>query len=715
MPTLQITDDFGLSTSLQLGDDSPFAKAGLTHLSSIGRSIKDEIDKPIDQTSLKGFTFGATWSSPSSTIGADAKVSGGSGVSGAFSIARPADKTLFSSGGFAPDVKIAVDQCWVGLEIDASVNAGVKLSADGFGAGISGSTKLGLTTYKLIGKSGGQFPDLVDAVKTALDGFYIASTAEALRSQPVGTACVNELSGSVSFTGSYQLPVSISALASADLPLNYQISVQPEATLKLSGCIALSGDLIVRAHKVTDTTLEIGVYKKKGSTLTATFSADAGVEVEHGTTDLIAAILGVAFPKVDSKAAGVTGDDASEMNDALQDCLDHSLAISMNASCSAATTDEAAVIYSIDLSSGNADATNAALKSALRGDWTLLSNLPAAKQLRNIVKDAKEYKHKIAINLFGIYNASSETDYVKSCTILHAGGQVSVIDKASASRISVAATPYAADPDKVRNALAEDFLTTVTYTIVASKLQPALAVQQSYFVYDKAMTRQEMLDQILLGAALKLFQKSDWASTLADNAVFPHTHVSASAKYDDAGTLKLFFADPVQQKPRTQAELETIGRDALIAVIDPGDPAGAQRLQVLNDPQIWSAMDKNGNVANFNSIPGLSQLPAPVLGAVGADWAAIVWWATSMTQVAPKLADLLAFLATIPAGDFSTNPDFMAKRKALQGVLGGVAKNTHAAFAGGWGMAVIFALAGTAERTMDITWNSQTKHYEENS
>jgi hypothetical protein len=84
-----------------------------------------------------------------------------------------------------------------------------------------------------------------------------------------------------------------------------------------------------------------------------------------------------------------------------------------------------------------------------------------------------------------------------------------------------------------------------------------------------------------------------------------------------------------------------------------------------------------------------------------------------MVKVAPRLADLLASLATVPAGDFSTNPDFMARRKTLQNALAGVAKNTHAAFAGGWGMAVTYALAGPGtERSMDISWSSQTRHYE---
>jgi hypothetical protein len=718
MATLKITDEFGLNTTVQFRDDSPLALSKLIHIAAVGQGLKNEIDKPIDQTFLKGFTFGADWSSPTSTIGDVAKVTEGAGVGGAISIVRPVDKTLFPDDDFAPTITLTPDQCWVGIEIDASTDASLKVSADGFGVGIAGTAKLGLTTYTLIHKSSGQFPALLDGLKTALDGFSVASTAEALRKQPTGIVCVSELGGTVTISSSYQFPVSINPLASADLPFNYKISVQPEGTLKLAGSIAFSGDLIVRAHKLTDTTLEIGVYKKKGSTLSASFTAATGVGIDLGTTDLAAAILNTALPGANSKGAGINGGSAEELNAALKDCIDRSLSIAMNVSCSAATTDEAAVIYHVDLSAGNTDATNAALKSALQGDWTLLTRLPNAQLLRNIVTDSKEYKHKTAINLFGIYNAEDVDTYVQSCTILHdENGHVSVIDKASASRISVAAMPYAADVDKLRTALAQDFLATVSYAVVASKIQPALAIQQSYFLYDKALSRQKMLDQILLGAALRLFAKADWNATLTDNSVFPHAHISASAKYKDANILSLFFSDPTQRKPRSRAAIERAGRNAMIASIDPGDPAGVQRLAVLNNDQIWNAMDSNGNKANFRTIAGLTQLALPVLEAVGTDWEAITWWADATEQVPPKLADTLAFLATLPAsGDFSTNPDFLAKTKALQRVLGGVAKKTHAAFAGAWGMAVVFTLAGTgAERSIDISWSSTSKHYEANS
>ena len=648
-------------------------------------------------------------------IGSSTSITAGVGVSGAISILRPVDKTLFPDDTFAP-VPISPDQCWIGVELDVSVDADLEGTADGFGVGIKGTAKLGLTTFTLIEATANQFPVFRDGLKSALDHFYIASTADSLRNQAKGTVCATELCGTVTLSGSYQLPISVNALASADLPFNFTISVDPEATLKLSGSITLSGDLIVRSHKVTDTILDIGVYKKKGSTLAACFTAGVGIGVDHGSTDLATGFLATVLPGVDSTKSGITGDTAKSLNSALNDCIDRSLSIAMNVSCSAATTDEAAVTYSVDLSAGSANATDVALKAALQGDWTRLSQLGNARLIRDIVTDSKEYKHTIAINLFGLYNAATIDTYVQSCTILHdENGQVAVIDKTDASRISVTAVPYAADSDKLRTALAQDFLSTASYAVVASRVQPKFVIQQSYFLYDKRLTRQEMQDQLLLGRALNLIENGSWNDTMASNPVFPHARISACAKYNTAETLNLFFANTGQRQPRNRAEIERIGRDAMIALIDPGDPAGSQRLAALRDDQIWNAMDSIGNMALFGSIPGLKQLASPVVGAVGADWAGIVWWSDAITRTAPKLADLLEFLDTIPGGDFSSNPQFMAKSKAFQSALGSVARKTHAAFVGGWGMAVVFTLAGNrSDRTMDISWGSFTKHYESN-
>ncbi len=713
MATLQITDQFALSYNIELADDSPLAKAGIFHLACLDHALKDEFTKPLDQRSLREFSFGVQASTPSVSLGS-ATLNAGGGACGKVRIIRSSETNLFPGDNFAPKIPISSDQCWIGLSLELSVNAGAQAGADGFGISFEESNMLGLTTYKLIEAQAGRFPTLLDGLRTTLDGIYLASTPGALRGLPPGTVCANELSGAVTFTGYYQIPVSVNPLASADLPFNYTIAVQPQATVELSGSIALCGDLILRAYKVDASTLKLGIYKKKGSTLTAGFTAGGGMEVEHGTSDLAAALLSVAFPRVNVEASGITGGNAEALNAALKGCIDRSLAISMNISCSAAVTNEAAVVYRIALDSGDAAQTSAALRSALGGDWTLLSQLPNAQRFRNIVTDSKEYQHSLALNLFGILNAASIDGYLQSSTILcDEFGHISVINQSDSGRIRVAAVPYAADPNKLRAALAQDFLVTATYAVVGSEVSPAFTAKQTYLFYDVKASRQEMRDQVLLGEALGLIGASDksfWDTLLAASSTFPHAYVSAAAQYGNRDLLSLFLGSGGQ--PRSPIELEQAGRTAMIALLDPDDPYAQERLAVLRDDAAWNAMDSTGNVGAFRTIPALRQLPANALADVAADWTAVRWWADTMLRVAPQLASLLAFVRTVSADGFSTNPEFLKRTRQFQNILGALVKKTHAAFVGGWGMALVSSLAGPdAVRSMSISWGSSRKHY----
>ena len=224
-----------------------------------------------------------------------------------------------------------------------------------------------------------------------------------------GTVNVTGLSGSIAFSGSYSLPASVHALASSDLPFNYKINVNPGASLTIAGEIALSGEFVVRSHKISETELQLGIYKKKGSSLTATFSAGAGLEADFGrptstdgvSRDLISTFFKTALPGVRPEQAGIVGDRANALRGVLSDSIDRSLSIAMNVACSASTTDEASVVYLIDLASGDQAKTDAALGSALKGNWTALESLPNARALRNVFRETHDFQHSININLLG--------------------------------------------------------------------------------------------------------------------------------------------------------------------------------------------------------------------------------------------------------------------------------------------------------------------------
>ncbi len=712
MPDIPITDSVGATADIKTSDDSPLALSNLSHLSFTTMPVVGDFSKPIDETSLETVDLGFTLKSPSILIGNASKLTIQGGETGNLCIRKARDKKLFDDDDFSPKIPIGSDECWIGLTLDTSLDGKLSATVDGFGVGVEGASKVSLGTYILLQRSAGKFPTLMDGIRSVLERYSVAYTADMIRALPPGTVNVVDVGGTVKFSGSYSLPISVNALASADLPFNNKIALDPKVTLKVGGQIAISGDFIVRCHKVTDSGLELGVYKKHGTTLTATLTAKAGVEGDIGTTDVVSAVFNAVLPGVDPKNSGITGENAAAIRGVLKDCLDRSLSIAMNVSCSAGVTDEAAVVYSIDLNQGSNVATNAAISSALRGDWTLVDGLPNATPVRNIVKETNDSKHTIGVNVLGIYNASSVDDYVRSCTILNDDqGHLTIVDKLKASHLTAAATPYAADPDKLRKALSEGFLATMTYTAAAS--QAGLTASQTYFRYADKMPLPDMQDQIRLGSALNLIRDEHWDEILAETPSLRHVKVAAIAAYDHTAALRLFFSDASGRTPHTREELERIGRDVMASLIDPSSQAGKVRMSVLKNDALWSAMDQNGNVGAFQKmIPGLSQLSANDFGAISTDWKDITWWAKSMVQVAPKLNDLLTTVEKSTAPD-PTDPNFMKKRKALADALGHATRDSRAAFADGWGLAVMFAVSGgVGVVNMDIAWNSTSEHYE---
>ncbi|HXE10841.1 MAG TPA: hypothetical protein VN633_01895, partial [Bryobacteraceae bacterium] len=447
----------------------------------------------------------------------------------------------------------------------------------------------------------------------------------------------------------------------------------------------------------------------------ATFTAGAGLEAQHDSSDLLSDFFNAVLGGADLNAVGIPPANAAQLQDALAACIDRSLSVSMNVECSASTTDEAAAIYSINLATGDSVKTDEALSAALKGDWTKLAQLSNAKEIRNIVKTTRESRHAIEINLLGIYNAATVNDFVKSCSILHDGdGQIVVTDRETANHMAVVETPYTANPDKLRQALAEAFLCTITYTAGTpsnQRIATDLSVSQNYFRYAATMSSAQMRAQVLLGSSLGLIPAGSWDAALASETEFHHVKASAQARYARDAVLLLFFSDPVNRVARTRPELETIGRRVMSALIAPADSSAAARRAALQDDVLWNAMDQMGNVAGFGQIESLKRYDIPAQRAIGTDWIDITWWVDAMLKIAPRLSDILK-AAESSTGDPTKNRNWQKKRQALADAIAGVTKNTRATFADGWGLAVMFLLsAKQAVAEMDLSADGRQEHY----
>ena len=710
MSTISITDSTAAIVDVTISDSSPIAKAKLTELVSSAKGIIKSFAGPVDKSDIESVTLGGKFTSPTLLSGVPS-LTISAGANCELAVFPPAKKVLFPDDGFSPLIPIAANQAWVEFGVDALVGEDFTASAEGFGVEVKGSTKLSLLTYTLF--EGNPLPTLKDALQTSIDGFTISSNPTAIRNQKASTVNVCDISGSVTLTGSYGFPFSFSPFASANLPFNFNVDVAPTATAKVSAALTLFGDFLVRLYKKDASTLIFGLYKKQGSVFTVSVDLDAGMMAGTGTTDLLGTLLNAALPGVDTAKSGLSPDDAKALNGVIKDALDRSIEAELNISCSAATTDEAAVLYEIELNSGDAGKTDEALAKALKGDFTALEDLPNAHPKRNILVTTKERRQTMSVNLLGLLSAVSVTEYVSKCTILTDDtGQLTVVDKVEATQIQAVSEPYEADPNKLRKALSTAFLATASYAVIGSKLGLTLSISQSYLEYDALMSRQQMRDNVALGNILGIIPNGLFDGILASNTVFAHARITVLVTYTGQAAISLFFSNVEALTARKADELETTARKAMVALLDPNDPANSERITVLQNDSLWSAMDDSGNVSAFNTIPFFSHLNAAELGAISVDWVSVAWWRNSMLKVAPVLSQVLTTLDGITGGDPTKDPAFESQHKKLSGVLGAVARNTKDAFIGGWGPSLMFALSGRhGVATMEVAWAGNDKHF----
>jgi hypothetical protein len=713
MADIRITDNVSLSADLDLREGAPLLKAGIGSLITTGAQLFQDLDKPIDQTNVQTVALGGNFSSPNTLSGDVASLTAGAGMNCSLTVKKAADQLLFDDDGFSPVIPIPANQAWLGVEFDLSVTAIVAASANGVGVSLEGDGQLTCATYTLFA-SPSPLPLLLEACNVAFSNFSLSTNAPAIRNQPPNTVNVTEVTGTIVAAVSFDQAFAMNPLASANLPFNESASIQPTITLSLGSSLQVTGDFQVRCYKMRDSVVRMGVYKKHGSTLTATLSASAGIEGKIGGDDVLNALLKAALPGVDVAAAGLSGDTAATLNGVVREGLSRNLSACLNAECSAAFTHEAALLYDIQLDAGDSAATDSALGSALRGNWTALEALSNARRIRNIAVETVEKKRSVTVNLFGFYSAVSTSDYLKTCTVLiDESGQVVITDKIDASRISASTSPYAADSDKLRQALMEDFLCTATYAVVSGKLNLNLSVMQSYHRYSSKMSVADVRESVALGYALGLIPQGSLDALLSASPSFYHAFVSAAVRYDTPALMNIFYKNPASQIQRSNVELEQAGRDVMCLLLNPSDPTDVVRLSILQNNSAWSQMDEIGNTAAFRSIPELGGLGPTQLGAVTTDWISIVWWAKALAKIAPALSATTLALSQAPAGNPSQDAGFMKARANLGNVLGDVTRNTSAAFVHGWGAAVMFALSGRhGSAEMDLTWNSKSLHYE---
>ncbi|HVT95709.1 MAG TPA: hypothetical protein VHD76_22880 [Bryobacteraceae bacterium] len=688
MPQITIGDATA-SARVHIDDGGLLGIHSLTGLKTAAAGFIARFSNPVSDPEFHSATFAAAFNSPSIPAGSGS-VGLQAGVNSAVTIYRGEDSPLFGGDDYDP-VPIGDPECWVSFELDTVVGAGLSVPlSDGFGVSFGVSATPGFVTYVRVDPQ----TSLKEAIAQAIGSFAIAGSADDILTLPPNRIYTAGVSGSISVTGSWFLPLSVNqlSLAGADLPFLQNVAVIPSADVSLSGQISLTGAFTSRFHRTSPDRIRVGIYKSKGTDFSVSFAASTGITAGHpGRADWIAKFFAAVAPKIDTSS--LSPEEAGSIQQVLSDSINRSLSISLNAACSASRSDEAAVLYEIDVSSPDA-ATKDALGRALKGDWTPLAKLPNAHKLRDVITETVEKTASLTVNLLGLYNYRSIEDFAASMRVVknYDDGSVTITDTATASRIAAASTPYAADGDQLRAALYESFVATAAYKALSAGIgaDPKFDASQSYLLYKESMSYRQALKELNAGYALSVLPFSLKTSLTSPGDTVHHARFSASCNYGNDDVLRFFFSDTATLTPRKEEDLKKLGRTVLASLLDPQDRTDQQRIAVLQSDTAWA-----GQSANPARIPALHY----------SDWFDITFWAEAIARVGPLLADAIRFGKTVP-GDPTGNAVFMKKRADVARAIAASTNKTHAAFERAFAICVMATLAGPGvPRTYEASWN----------
>ncbi len=657
-------------------------KDGALKLSALKTGVAgfvNRLKEPLSATQFKEATFEPKLTEPKIDLGGKRSLVVKAGESCDLHLLCDTDKCLFSGDDCDP-VNIAAGEHWMYMQLTTDMDvAGSLPVAPGFGVSVDVDAKPVLASYAHFPKSTPEV-SLNDAVAQTLSTFAILRSSADVMAVEADTVHVCDLSGSMKLSGSYSVPFACNQLSLADekLPFNQKVQLSPALKMAVTGAITLAGEFRFRVRRIDAKTIQIGLYKKRATTLSVSFNAAAGLTADVGSTDLIAALFGAVAPHVDVKPASLPAAEAEGINKALKDCIANSLSIGVNVACSAATADEAAILYSVDVST-NQDQTARAIDLALRGDWTEITKCTNATPVRNVITETVTTGMTFKVNALGIYNYESAEEFIRSSSILIADdGSVTITDKAKASWIAVGSTPYVADTERLRLALHQGFLATATWKALNSsaKLDAAFGAKQDFLVYQQKMSAHDARKNLLTGVFLGVVPESLMAAVPQGGV--SHARFDASADFNNNAVLKLFLADGKARTPRVTNSYVNLGRSVMAALLDNTDTTDSRRQELLRSDAEWNQLD--------------SQYPKPP-GPSYSDWFDITMWSGAFAAVGPALRDALE-AADACVGDPTKDVDFMQKRKHLARDMANAAKQLHAAYEPGWPIALCVALCG---------------------
>jgi hypothetical protein len=700
MPTIGITDGFGLDVQTGLNPQSAFAKyfQKLPSLSVVQQDLASLQNLPLAEFPLKPTEIGLAYSQPNAVSSTSPQFAGGAVAAATLRVVK--NGTLFDDDLFASPVDVPGGHAYLGLGVKVSLAPEVDVPSGRLTFGFSAGTTVRMSHYRLFATTA-TTPTFKSALQESLQNYVVPLSPDDFAALGVGDVAVIDGTGSLQVSGTVNLLTSVNPLVSLSAaPLPTKLQIQEGAEVDVTASCTISGEFQIRIQKINAGTVRLGFYRQKGVEFDVQVESAIGITAGTGSTDYISAVLGAIgpspFPSAQElKNAGLSDEKQAAIISALKAAIQRRLELSLLEELQSDSSQEAAFLYEIKLNDLGPDGRAAiqdALKLNLSSLWKSSGSLPRGiREVQNILTTTKSKAHSLKINVLGLYNYASSTDLTLQGTVLTdaTSGAIVITDSATATRIS-GSINFLADADKLRKALAQSFLITAAYRcsgLVAHA--PSLKVSYWHFA-DHAQTDQPtMAGNLNVLLAMRLISEGQVQQNLAIAGNFGRSTFHLNTDYDDALSQSLFLRSDGQ--PRTVEEYGQIGRIAMRQLIQPGGD-DAFRLRGLDDA-VWPQMEEaGGTVVNLAPLfPDLgpdSQIPV-----IAGDYVLIEWWANAMARMAQSLVGAKRFFAQTP----SPSPDSPESKKAqadLWQQMAEVARNTHDRFSDPWGVLAMDLASG---------------------
>jgi hypothetical protein len=711
MPDIQVTD--------QLDKPIETIKIDMTHPSSLVKYLKTELlhlavlpdflarkDSVLSQAATKPTQFQAKAQHDFQLGNTKPEIDVTPTAQTTIRVNASPGSGLFDGDPFHAPAKVPDHTGYVSVGFQGSLDLGVSGSDGDLTFGFDKTTTVSLEYLKAFPLGAGE-PTLGGALSQTLSSYVIPADVSDLAGLSVNDIATVSGQGTLKVCGGVKVTVSPNPLASVDLPLGAgTIAVNAGVTAGLSTTFTLTGSYQVRTRRKDVDTIELSLFRERGTTFKADLSASAGITAQLGATDLIAEILGAIStdPVGDKKLlADLQPSEIKALSEAIEGGVAHSLQASLDAVFSSSTDDEAAFQYEIQPALLT-QAASVAVHKALDGDLSLLTLMeddmlqdgvlaPGAKMLNSVMSAIRKRGVTLKFNLLGILNYLTVSELIRNGEILTDAvtGDVTIKETVTGNRISAVVEPMARN-EALRKAIFDSVMVTTSYRAGKAVALPDLRCDQMHFALNQNTNQQIMGDYLRWFIALQLLAVQDGSAILSQFIDGGPSTCVLRTSFGDSDCASMFFDQ--QSNSRVMQYYLEIGRQALRALLDPEHQSiDRLRYQIVDDT-LWPKALQIGANVNLGPLIGLSTADVRVEYLIG-DVFVITGWAEVMVKAGGLIQAMRAFVGDGDPKTLFHNNEFKKKLDVLQKTMADLVKASTIRFDEPWGMLCLFWAAGS--------------------